>query len=105
MITYKEVNYSKQDIACGYGRVRKIYSLSPEIKYPGLKRRLAFVCADYANTFDRGPETMLFHCDSGGMVLNWAGLGCWSGNKVSDDSAIEEFVEKLNKEASASDLV
>lgn len=55
------------------GGHRVVYRLAEPYEYaPG--EETEYLCADYATTFDHGPETMLFPCDEDGYVLDWSDL-------------------------------
>lgn len=83
----------------------------PEIKLhgsPGYRRlyKLIFSCndpivkyvvADYSDTPDCGPETMVFECDEQGYVTDWADLWVGYDEYVRNDYAIQEFMKELNE--------
>lgn len=96
-VTWKPVKLTRDGLRDPLGAVRKTYALSPEVKYPGLRHRLGFVRACYDVTPDHGPETMLFPCQSNGIITSYTELWSCGYNAVSDDSAITEFVKELNE--------
>jgi len=55
-----------------------------------------FVTVDYAITFDRGPETMLFRSDQNGTITDWSDLWTVFDDGVSNDICVKEYVEYLN---------
>lgn len=75
------------------GGMRKVYEIDPPVAY-GRGKSTRFVVADYADTFDRGPETMVFPSDEHGEVLDWCDLFVGCGNMVEDDSAVRAFMEQ-----------
>lgn len=78
------------------GGYRAVYKLSDFIAF-GKGESTRFVCADYAVTFDRGPETMLFPCDENGTVLDWSELWCDYCDTVGNDMAVEAFCKMLEE--------
>lgn len=48
-----------------------------------------YLAADYADTIDRGPETMVFSCDRAGEITNWNDLFEHSGDWAKDDKAVK----------------
>ena len=78
-----------------HGGKRAVYRLSkPIVNEHGYT---SYVCADFAYTFDHGPETMLFACDENGYVTDWEDLWCDYGETVSNDAAIREWTESRNE--------
>lgn len=94
-IEYKRIS----DYSFGFERIqsgcRATYELSEEVDFNGGKTR--YVLADFAYTFDHGPETMLFPCDEVGNVIDWGDLYVAYGDAVSDDSAVACFCECRSK--------
>lgn len=74
------------------GARRAVYELSDPIRYRG--GSTCYVCADFAYTPDRGPETMVFACNAEGKVLDWTDLWAWPGDAVTDDMAVELWLEE-----------
>lgn len=72
------------------GGLRKVY----EVQFPSGP---IYYCADYEWTFDRGPETMVFHCDKTGYVHDWTDLWVDAGDAVTNDAAITDFLDSLEK--------
>jgi len=68
------------------GGLRKVY----EVQMPS---GIEYFCADYAWTFDRGPETMVFRCDETGYVSDWGDLWEGPGDAVTNNQAITEYLK------------
>ena len=79
------------------GSIHRTYEVDPPIIYERwgsdrmLKHEADFVCVDFAYTRDRGPETMVFPCDSRGRVISWSDLWCGRGDHASDGSALRDM--------------
>ena len=87
MIEYKRIRFG--DLNRSQGGCRALYELSEEVAYSTGRTR--YVIADFAYTFDHGPETMVFPSDKDGNVLNWGELWVSYGDAVSDDLAVSAF--------------
>ena len=89
---YKRIRFG--DLNRSQGGCRALYELSEEVAYD--RGRTRYVIADFAYTFDHGPETMVFPCDKDGNVLSWGELWESYGDAVSDDSAVAAFCAARN---------
>lgn len=56
-----------------------------------------YYCVDTCDTFDVGPETMVFHCGKSGEVRNWTDLYCRRyGDMETAKSGHNDTVENLD---------
>jgi hypothetical protein len=62
----------------GFPVPKEIYFLETPYRYNyfGEPRCVDFIYVSAADTFDHGPETMIFECDEQGHVLDWSDLVC-----------------------------
>lgn len=89
---YERLSQDTWEVRGGFGDLperRRHYRLSDG------EQDFYAVC-DFAYTFDRGPETMLFLSDSNGMVTDWTDILAAPGDEVTDDSMIKEYATILN---------
>ena len=90
--TYERLSSDEWELRSGPGDMperRRHYRLSNGEAY-------FYVVADFAYTFDHGPETMIFDSDSLGNIWNWSDILMLADDAVTDDSAIMMYVDDLN---------